>query len=84
MYGKSEKKEEEEGGAAEKRKGKGRKKGTEQSRKLLLPRRATISLRASNFYDEATRAGRSSTQGDEVLSTCNAAIFVFFSRKVTR
>lgn len=45
----------------------------------LLPRRATISLRASNFNDEATRAGRSNTQGDEVLSTCNAARYSYSS-----
>jgi len=43
--------------------------GEVQFRKLLLPRHATISLRASNFYDEATRAGRANTQGDEILST---------------
>lgn len=59
-------------------------KETEQSRKFLPPWRATISLRASNFYGETTRPGRGNTRGDEVVSTCNATIFVFFLRKVTR
>lgn len=40
-----------------------------QSRKLL-PRRATISLRASNFHDEATGPGRASTRGDEPYFRC--------------
>lgn len=35
----------------------------------LRPRRATISLRASNFYDGATGPGRANTRGDQPLST---------------
>lgn len=63
-------------GAAERQRGretKGKKeeRNRVEFRKLLLPRRATISLRAGNFYDEATRPGRGNTRGDEVLSTCN-------------
>lgn len=52
-------------------KGKKEERNGIEFRKLLLPRRATISLRAGNFYDEVTRAGRGNTRGDEVLSTCN-------------
>lgn len=65
-----ERKREKEKGNGEKQKGKKEERNV-AFRKLSLPRRATISLRPGNFYDEATRAGRGNTQGDEVLSTCN-------------
>lgn len=35
----------------------------------LRARRATISLRASNFYDGGTGPGRANTRGDQPLST---------------
>ena len=43
-------------------------RGEEEARTIqeaLRARRATISLRASNFYDEATGPGRANTRGDQ-------------------
>ena len=65
------------------------KKEARTIQETLRARRATISLRASNFYDEATGPGRANTRGDQptfdvLPSASETPVRSYFAWKVAR